>query len=129
MRAAALHALVVVGAAAMVVEAMVLTIEFVPFTRPYQPGHARLKTRWPLYLVGSWTATFLPARFASQALSDPLAMFEIAGTLIAIALALEYVGRLRATRWQIEAAEPFDAGASEAAVLRIGFVIPGASRP
>jgi hypothetical protein len=126
-RAAALHAPVVAGAAAAVVEAIILTITFVPFTRAYQPGHARLKTRWPLYLVGLWAAALLPARLARQALADPVAMFEIAGTLVAIAVALEYVGRRRAARWQMDAVAPFDADASETAVLRIGFVIPGAS--
>ena len=35
-------------------DAIVLTIDFLPFTRPYRPGHARLKSRWPIYLVGAY---------------------------------------------------------------------------
>ena len=37
---------------ALVDTIVVLTIDFLPFTRPYRPGHAKLKTRWPLYLAG-----------------------------------------------------------------------------
>jgi len=33
---------------------VVLTIDHVPFTRPYRPGHAKLKTRWPLYALGAY---------------------------------------------------------------------------
>jgi hypothetical protein len=32
---------------------VVLTVDHIPFTRPYVPGHARLRTRWPLYLFGA----------------------------------------------------------------------------
>lgn len=32
---------------------IVLTIDGIPFTRPYEPGHAKLKSRWPIYLLGS----------------------------------------------------------------------------
>lgn len=30
-----------------------LTVNHIPFARTYEPGHAKLKSRWPLYLFGS----------------------------------------------------------------------------
>ena len=45
----AVMALLVVIALANVI---VRSIDFLPFTRAYEPGHARLKTRWPLYPTG-----------------------------------------------------------------------------
>jgi hypothetical protein len=56
-RYALLVALLAIGLADFVV----LTIDFVPFTRAYRPGHAKLKQRWPVYLLSSLVvATVLP---------------------------------------------------------------------
>lgn len=75
-------ALVVVALANL----LVLTIDFVPFTRAYEPGHAKLKTRWPLYAFGSYA-------FSYGALEIPV-VYVVLGVL-----ALELIGRRTSDRW------------------------------
>ncbi|PYR13222.1 MAG: hypothetical protein DMG00_07330, partial [Acidobacteria bacterium] len=75
-------ALVVVALANL----LVLTIDFVPFTRAYEPGHAKLKTRWPLYAFGSYA-------FSYGALKIPI-LYVVLGVL-----ALELIGRRTPSRW------------------------------
>jgi uncharacterized membrane protein YuzA (DUF378 family) len=81
-------ALVVVGLANL----LVLTIDFVPFTRAYEPGHAKLKTRWPLYALGSYA-------FSDAALKVPI-LYVLVGVL-----ALELIGRSTRDRWSAEPRE------------------------
>jgi len=100
-------------------------VDFVPFTRPYEPGHARLKTRWPLYAIGLYVCAFVPARAALHAAGDPAAIARIAETALVVAAALEIAGWWRSRKWQIDPAEEFG-GESEIAVLDIGLVVPGA---
>ena len=74
-----------VGAFTMVV----LTIDFVPFTRPYEPGHAKLKTRWPLYAIASaLTAYALPH----------LPLWALVSTAVVLYVAGDY----RSRRWTTE---------------------------
>ena len=42
----------------------------VPFTRAYPPGHAKLKTRWHLYLLGMWAIAYVPVRMEMAVLED-----------------------------------------------------------
>jgi hypothetical protein len=49
-----------------------LLVDGVPFTRAYPPGHARLKTRWHLYLLGMWAIAYLPVRLELRVLNDAL---------------------------------------------------------
>jgi len=51
---AARHASFVLLLVVALADFVVLTIDHVPFTRPYRPGHAKLKTRWPLYVLGAY---------------------------------------------------------------------------
>ena len=48
------HATVVLLVVWLLAEVVAITVDFVPFTRPYRPAHAKLKTRWPLYLLGAY---------------------------------------------------------------------------
>lgn len=52
--AALLHASFVLLLVVALADFIVLTIDDIPYTRPYKPGHAKLKTRWPLYLFGAY---------------------------------------------------------------------------
>ena len=99
--ATAKHALLVCAVATIIVEAAALTIDFVPFTRPYQPGHANLKTRWWLYALGLWATAYMPVRLELRALGNPTAFAALLIGLAAAAAALELAGRARAARWAV----------------------------
>jgi hypothetical protein len=127
-RAAALHGLVVAAVTVVVAEMVAVTIDFIPFTRAYRPGHARLKTRWPLYLVLLWALAFAPAAAARPRLGDGVAIAGLTAAPLAVALILECVGRRRASRWSIDESDDRIDGSTSVSVLDIGFVLPGASR-
>jgi hypothetical protein len=106
-------------------ELVVLTIDFVPFTNAYRPGHAKLKTRWPLYVLGSWlfgTALVRLERACTDAASF-VALLACGGVAI---LAAEVTWRTRADRWSVEPREEFADDGSDIAVLDIGQVVHGA---
>jgi len=127
-RAAAWHAMIVIPVVVALAETIALTVNFVPFTRPYEPGHTRLKTRWPLYLVGLFAFAIWPARAAMYAAGRPADIVAIAEWLWAIAIVLEIAGRFRAYTWQMDPAEEFKDEAA-IAVLDIGIVLPNGINP
>ena len=98
---AAKHALLVCAVATIIVEAAALTIDFVPFTRPYQPGHANLKTRWWLYALGLWASAYMPVRLEMRALGNPTAFAALLIGLGIAAVGLELAGHSRAARWAV----------------------------
>jgi hypothetical protein len=126
-RAAAWHAVVVVPVAVLLAEVIALTVTFVPFTRPYEPGHAKLKTRWPLYLFGLFAFAIWPARAAMLTGGDPSALLTIAGWVSAVVVGLEIAGRFRAPSWQMDPAEEYR-DESAISVLDIGIVLPNELR-
>jgi len=127
-RAAALHGLLVLAVTALVAEGVAATIDFVPFTRAYRPGHARLKTRWPLYLLLLAVIGFAPAVAARRALGDGAAAAALAAKIAAVAVVVHCVGRVRASRWSVDEIDERLDGSDRIAVLDIGFTLQGASR-
>src|SRR5262249_15687574 len=127
-RAAMWHVAVVLPIAIALAEVVALTGNFVPCTRPYVPGHARLKTRWPIYLVGLFVFAIWPARAALYAAGDPRELLRIGGWILAGAAALEVAGRRRALTWRMDPAEQFEEE-SAIAVLGIGMTVPDAAQP
>jgi hypothetical protein len=127
-RAAAWHAAIAIGAAVLLAETIALTIDFLPFTRPYLPGHAKLKTRWPLYVIGLYVFAIWPARAALHAAGSPAEIVSIAAWLILFAGALEIAGRLRAGTWRMNPIDEFE-DESAIAVLDLGMTVPDASQP
>jgi hypothetical protein len=127
-RAAAWHALVVAAVVLVLGETIALTVDFVPFTRPYEPGHAKLRTRWPLYLIGLFLFALWPARAAMWRAGDPDGIVRLAAVFLAIAVVLEIAGRVHARRWAIDPAEEF-VEPSEINVLDIGMVVPHTPAP
>jgi len=100
-RVAAIHALVVTVAIAIAAQFASLLVDGVPFTRAYPPGHARLKTRWPLYLLGMWAIAYLPVRLELRVLHDAWGIgMLLAEGLAAIAM-LEIAARHRARKWTL----------------------------
>ena len=122
-RAAACHAAIVASVAVLLAETIALTVTFVPFTRPYEPGHAKLRTRWPLYLIGLFVYAIWPPRAALYAGGDPDQVLRIAAWILAAAAALEVAGRVRARSWRLDPLEEFE-DESAIAVLDIGIVLP-----
>jgi hypothetical protein len=103
-------------------------VGFVPFTRPYQPGRAKLRTRWWLYVLGIYASAAWPVRFEIWALDHPLALASAIAGLAAIAGGLEITGRRQSIRLAPSSAEDTADEVSGFTVLDIGVAIHGASR-
>lgn len=101
------YAAVVCAFAVLIAEWVALTIDFIPFTRPYKPGHAKLKSRWPLYLIGVWLFAFWPARFALAAGGRPGPLLTLATITMTLVALFEVAGRRAASR---RAAEEWETG-------------------
>jgi hypothetical protein len=121
---AAIHALVVTVAIAITAQFASLLVEGVPFTRAYPPGHAKLKTRWHLYLLGMWAIAYLPVRWEMPVLNDPWGLAVLVGKGLVVLALLEIVGRYRARTWTLPPESEFDDADPEALTfLNLG---PGA---
>ena len=67
---AAVHGIFVCLAVIVAAQFASLLVDSVPFTRAYPPGHAKLRTRWPLYLLGMFTVAYLPVQHELRALHN-----------------------------------------------------------
>ena len=117
---AASHTLVVSSVLIAMVELLSLTTDFVPYTRVYEPGHARLKTRWPLYLLGMFLVAYVPVRVELELRHHPLSILLFPAGAALVIVAAEMTGRRFGATWKMEAVEPEDSDA--ATVLNIGGV-------
>jgi hypothetical protein len=91
-RIAAWHAAFVTLVLIAVVEAIGLTIRHVPFTAIYRPGHAKLRTRWPLYAIGMFAVAVWPVRLELRFLGG--AEFHLMAIAALVALAVHAAGRI-----------------------------------
>ena len=127
---AAWHAAFVAGMVVTLVELAVLSLDRVPFTRPYAAGDGLLRTRWPLYLFGMFVFAYWPVRMELQLLGggEPWLVAGAAG----VASVCHLVGRARARGWSVTLDEPASDGAM-ISVLDIGAVVrpvaPAVSTP
>src|SRR5207249_179148 len=80
-------------------DVFVLTLRSVPFTRPYRPGHAKLKTRWPLYLLGSSAFGNLLATIQAPLAHDWRLFVIILALTAAVLVALEWTIRRTGQHW------------------------------
>jgi hypothetical protein len=119
------HAAVLLVAVWLLAELVVLTVDFIPFTNAYRPGHAKLKTRWPLYIVGAYLFGSLLVR-VELACSDVWSFLTLLACGGAVILAGEMTWRRRAARWSANAGEEFADDDGDIAVLHIGQVVHGA---
>jgi hypothetical protein len=120
-RIAAYHAAFVVALHAALASIVSLTIDHVPFTRPYQPGHAKLKTRWPLYAIGMAVFALVSARLERSSFGG--GELTLLAVPVGVALAASALAWRRASRWSVEPRDEdlFD-DTSGIAVLDIGAV-------
>jgi len=122
-RIALWHAAFVLVVLVATVETVLLTIPHVPFTAIYRPGHARLRTRWPLYALSMFAVAVWPVRAELASLGGG-ELRLIAWTALLASL-IYGAGRLLAVTKLPALAD--DDGASEesdATVLNIGQVVP-----
>jgi hypothetical protein len=125
-RVAAWHALLAGALSVLLAEIVALTIRHVPFTRPYRPGHARLRLRWPIYLIGMYGMAYWPVQIELRLLGDPASMLKLVGAIGAGAAIVDVVGRRLARRWSLEPPPELDEDYSEVTVLDIGAIVPSA---
>jgi len=125
-RVAAWHALIVTSVLVLFLEVIALTIDYIPFTRAYPPGHAKLKLLWPLYLFGMFAVALWPTRYELSILGDPESLVRMAGWIGAAIVVLEVIGRWRALKWTVTSDEEVPDGLSSVTVLSIGRVLPQA---
>jgi hypothetical protein len=117
---AAQHTLVVAAVLVLAVELLSLTVRFIPYTRVYEPGHARLKTRWPLYLMGMFLVSYVPVRLELRLLANGLSVLPLAAFAAVGIVAAEIIGHRIGLTWSIDLVEWEDSDA--ATVLNIGNV-------
>jgi hypothetical protein len=121
-RIAAWHTALVALMFMTVIEFVALTIDAVPFTWPYRPGHAKLKTRWPLYLLGMLVFAYWPIRLELRAFGG--AEWSLLAWAAAAALAFHLAGRRAAHKWSVQPPEDFAEDGFSVTVLSLGGAVP-----
>ena len=117
-RLAIVHGWMSCAVLAVLVEVLALTFRHIPFTRPYPPGHARLKTRWPLYLLGMYAAANLPVRLELYLLHGGGSLLLMCVCITVAVTLLDVIGR-HAARRLTEPPEDPEADLSSTTVLDI----------
>jgi hypothetical protein len=113
-----MHVWISCGVLGVLVELLALTVRHIPFTRPYPPGHTKLKTRWPLYLLRMFAIAYYLVQFELYQLQRGESLLVI-GVCITVAVTLlDVIGRHAARRLSEPSEEP-DADLSSTTVLDI----------
>ena len=117
---AILHAAVALLLVLTLAAGVAASVEHVPFTRPYPPGHAKLRTRWPLYVLGAYAFSY-----GSVALELALwngsyrAVLAFVAVAVAIVAGLVVVRRRAVANWSPESDETSDESTSDLTLLSI----------
>ncbi len=125
-RVAATNGLIASGLVILLVEAAVLTIDFIPFTRAYQPGHAKLKTRWWVYAIGLYVFAYWPARVELWALKRPSSLLGMLACIMGPIAILELMGRRGAGNRSLHFNEEDEDDSTGATVLHLSGFRQGA---
>jgi hypothetical protein len=126
---AAWHTLIVSALILLLIEVIAQTIDFVPFTRAYRAGHAKLKSLWWLYLASLFAFAYVPVKIELAWMQSPRALAELTIAIAALAVVLEWIGRRRAAGWSIEATADEEDPDSELTVLDLSHAMTARSRP
>ncbi len=116
---AAFHLAFVLMLTVIAAEIALLTIAHVPFTQPYPPGHARLRTRWWIYIVGFFVFAYLPVRIELLAVHGRVLWRDLFIWTSAPAVIVFALSRWRGRPWRIEAFEEGDG--DESSVITLGL--------
>ena len=114
-RVALWHAVIVCALTVMLVDVLALTVRQIPFTRAYEPGHVRLRSRWPFYALGLFVFGYVPARWELHLLQGSGGLAVMMLVVLALAAGVSLVTRLIASMRSSEAA-----GEEEAADFGVG---------
>lgn len=128
-RTATMHAAFITFVVVALADFIVLTIDGIPFTRPYRPGHARLKTRWPLYLIGSYAFGEGGARLELQAMTDLQGSLLLLAGAAAIVAVFEWAVRHAGRRWSMQADDEVDGDAVTVTTLDLSHAGDWTLRP
>jgi hypothetical protein len=104
------------------IELVTLTIDFIPFTQSYRPGHAKLKSRWPVYVFGMFGFARWSIRPELQALRESTELSLLAN-VAAAALLLHIAARWRGATWSVQPAKELTDDVDDIAMLDIGSVV------
>jgi hypothetical protein len=116
---AAFHLAFVLMLTVIAAESALSTIAHVPFTQPYPPGHARLRTRWWIYIVGFFAFAYLPVRIELLAVHGRVLWGDLFIWTSAPGVIVFALSRWRSRPWRIEAFEEGDA--DESSVITLGL--------
>jgi cell division protein FtsW (lipid II flippase) len=117
------HALVVCALVILLIDASALTVRHMPFTRAYEPGHARLRTRWFWYATGLFLFAYFPARLELLFLHQPADWLAVLACLFICLGLMELIGRRATADSSVEADDEADEGDMSITVLDIAGVM------
>jgi hypothetical protein len=115
---AAWHTLYVAAVFSLLVEVVLFTIDHVPFTRAYPPGHAKLKSRWPLYLLGMYACAYWPVQAELRLMSSHTAMAAGIAMFVGVTMALAYWSKCGGS-WSLQPVEDIDVTGDDVTALHI----------
>jgi hypothetical protein len=118
---APVHTLFTCAIVTLLIELVALTVDFVPFTRAYPPGHANLKSLWWLYVLGLFAFAYWPARLELWSIRTNTPLLAITAWLALAIIALEVVGRRRTAHKSMQQHDEMDDSFS-LTVLDLGTV-------
>jgi hypothetical protein len=95
------HAAIAAVTIVILCDVLVLTIADLPYTRAYEPGHANLKTRWPLYLIGAYVVSDGIVKLEQVGSADMSGLVILALVASAIIAALEWAIRRKGRTWAV----------------------------
>lgn len=121
--AVARHAAVAIAATLFLVEAIAATVRFVPYSRPYQPGHARLKTRWPLYGIGAYAFAYRLPDLERWCWDQPIGFTALIVGIGASSIAIDLIARRQLPPAGAETLD--DIAIDEADVTVLGILAEG----
>jgi hypothetical protein len=118
---AALHAALTLLVVVMLAEAVALSIDDVPFTRAYPAGHAKLRTRWPVYALGAYALAYGVVELELRAWrGSGTAAVVLGAAVVAAAVVITMARRRLLINDSAEALEPSeDEASSELTILQI----------
>ncbi len=123
------HAAFVVLLLAGLADFIALTVDHLPFTRAYRPGHAKLKTRWPLYMFGAFGFSYGLASLELLAWNDFQASVILLVCAAAVVAVFEWAVRRAGRAWHMDVGDDVDEGPFSATVLDLGNAFRMEERP